>query len=71
MSNIKRDIVGVHRAIICKKCGHKVGTLKMKPALQDLLDKKNRKETWMYIFMIALTTQVISDIIINIFRWLL
>ena len=62
MSNIKKDIAGVNRAIICKGCGKRVGFIKLKPALQELLDKKNRKQTWFYIFLIALGTQLIAQI---------
>lgn len=62
----QKNKAGVHRPIICKKCGHKVGFLRMTPAFKDILDKKNRKETWMYIFMIALVTQIISQILSDI-----
>ena len=58
----KKNKAGIHRPIVCRKCGHKVGFLRMSPALKDILDKKNRKETWVYIFLIALATQVISQI---------
>jgi hypothetical protein len=63
MSDVKKNIIGIHRPIICKKCGHRVGYLKVKPELQKLLDKKSRKETWVWIFVIALITQFISQII--------
>jgi len=73
MKNVAEHLIdkakaGIHKAIICKKCGHKVGYLKLKPALQDLLNKKNRKETIVWIFVIALVTQIISDIIIDLFK---
>ncbi len=66
MSNPKKNITGINKAIVCKKCGHHVGYIKLKPALQALLDKKNRKETWFWIFMVALATQFISQIISDV-----
>lgn len=68
-----KNKAGIHRPIICKKCGHKVGFLRMSPAMKEILDKKNRKETWVYIFAIALATQIISqlfsDIVLKIVHW--
>ena len=55
---------GISKIIICKKCGHRVGQLRMKPAMLELLNKKNRKETIAWIFVIALITQVLSEGII-------
>ncbi len=69
MPNIKKDNLGINRPIICKRCGYKIGHLRIKPALMSILEKSNRKETWFYIFAIALTTQIISDLIINILKW--
>ncbi len=54
---------GINRPIICKKCGHRVGFLKINPALLDIIKNKNKKETWFWIFTIALITQFISQII--------
>lgn len=62
----QKNKAGIHRPIICSKCGHKVGFLRLTPALKEILDKKNRKETWVYIFAIALVTQIISQIISDI-----
>jgi len=59
MSTIKKT--GINKPIICKKCGHRVGFLRLKPALQELLNKKNRKETFMWIFVIALVTQILAE----------
>ena len=63
MSTTKK--VGVNKPIICKKCGHRVGNLRMKPAMYELLAQKNRKETLVWIFIIALSTQFLSDVIIS------
>ena len=62
---------GISKIIICKKCGHRVGQLRMKPAMLELLNKKNRKETFTLIFMIACVTQLLSDVIIDIIKWLI
>lgn len=62
-TNQQKNKAGVHRPIICKKCGHKVGFLRMTPVMKEILDKKNRKETWLYIFMIAMITQIVSQIL--------
>ncbi len=62
----QKNKAGIHRPIICKKCGHKVGFLRISPTLKDILDKKNRKETWLYIFLIALITQLISQLFSDI-----
>ena len=59
---------GITKPIICKKCKHRVGFIRMKPALQELLNKKNRRETFAWIFLIALITQLLSDIIINLVK---
>ena len=63
-----KDKPGINRPIICKKCGHKIGYVKLKPELLELMKKGKRKETWFYIFLIALATQFISDVIITIFK---
>ena len=57
---------GIHKPIICRKCGHRVGTIKLKPELLELIKAKNRKQTWFYIFLIALVTQFISQIISDV-----
>ncbi len=67
MESNDKNKAGVHRPIICRKCGHKVGFLRMTPALKDILDKKNRKQTWAVIFLIALITQLISQILSDLF----
>jgi DNA-directed RNA polymerase subunit RPC12/RpoP len=54
---------GINTPIICKKCGHRVGFLKIKPEFKKLLESKNKKETWAWIFFVALITQLISQII--------
>lgn len=54
---------GINQPIICSKCGHKVGYVRLKPALYKMLENKNKAETWTYIFAIALATQIISQII--------
>lgn len=59
------------KEIRCKKCGHRVGMLRMKPAMIELLNKKNRKETFIWIFAIAVITQVLSEGIIDIIKWLI
>lgn len=58
MSEIKKNI------IVCKGCGRKIPfNIHFKPALKELLDKKNRKETWVWIITIAMATQLISQLI--------
>ena len=61
MQNVKKNI------IICKGCGRKIPfNIRLKPAIKELLDKKNIKETWLWIFVIALITQFISQIISDV-----
>lgn len=62
---------GINKPIICKKCKHRVGYIKMKPAMYQLLEKKKRTETFTWIFLIALSTQILSDIIIDIVKSIL
>ena len=57
---------GINKPLICKKCGHRMGYLKLKPAMKELFNQKNRKETILMIFVIALVTQFISQIIIDL-----
>lgn len=66
MSNIKKDIAGLTRPIICKRCGKRLGFIKLKPALQKLLENKNKKETWAYIWLIAFVTQFVTQFISDI-----
>lgn len=66
MPAIKKDIAGVSRAIICRKCNHRVGYIRLKPEILELIKSKKRKQTWFYIFLIALFTQFISQIISDV-----
>ncbi len=54
---------GIQKPIVCKKCGHRVGYLKIKPAAYAMLKKQKNRETFAWIFGIALITQVIAQII--------
>lgn len=46
---------GINRPIICSKCRHKIGYLKIKTRL--------RMKVWAWIFVLATITQIISEII--------
>ena len=60
MSTDKKNI---GKVIICKRCGHRVGVLRIKPELKELLKKRGRQETFIWIMAVALVTQVIAQVI--------
>ena len=51
----KKDKPGINRAIICKKCGHRVGHVKIK--------QRFKWNVFLWIFVIALVTQTISEVV--------
>jgi hypothetical protein len=54
--------------IKCKGCGRKIPfNIRFKPAIKELFDKKNRKQTWVWIFIIAVITQVIAQFLSDLF----
>lgn len=69
-NNMKQLKSGINRPIVCRKCGHKVGYLKVNPKIYDLFKKSKRKETFGWIFLIAFITQLLSDIILDSVKWL-
>ena len=51
----KKDKPGVNRALRCRKCGHKVGYVKMK--------RRFRVRVFFWIFIIALVTQILAEVV--------
>ena len=52
---MKKDKPGINRALRCKKCGHKVGYVKLKTRF--------RVRMLFWIFILALITQILAEII--------
>ena len=51
----KKDKPGINRALKCRKCGHKVGYVRLKTRF--------RVKVWLWIFVLALITQILSEIV--------
>lgn len=50
--------------IICKKCGHKVGYVRIeKPYELEKWLKKKKYRIWLWILIGAVATQIVSEII--------
>ena len=52
---IKKNKSGINKAIICKKCGHRVGFVRIK--------SRFKLKMMFYIFVLAVITQLVADII--------
>ena len=52
---MKKDKPGINRALKCRKCGHKVGYVRIK--------RRFRMNVLFWFFVIALITQVLSEIV--------
>ena len=55
MSVAKRDKAGINRAIICKRCGKRVGFIRMK--------RRFKANVLFWFFVIALVTQIVSEVV--------
>ena len=52
---MKKDKPGINRPLRCRKCGHRVGYVKLK--------RRFRVRMLFWIFILALITQLISEIV--------
>lgn len=52
---MKKSKAGINRAIICKGCGKRVGYVRLKTRF--------KLKIWAWIFVLALVTQILSEII--------
>ena len=52
---MKKDKPGINRALRCRKCGHKVGYVRMK--------RRFKANVLFWFFVIALVTQIISEVV--------